>query len=82
MQLLMVPGQGLLKENDMISKEDKIFIINGYLKSLNAQKIMMNDKITSELNQEEIAEINNGIHSINEKIQAIEFEKIKIEEGE
>ena len=37
----------------MILKEDKLFIINGQLKSLDAQKIMLNDKITSELNQED-----------------------------
>lgn len=66
----------------MILKEDKIFIINGYLKSLDAQKIMLNDRITSELNQEEVAEINYSIQTIDEQIQAIEFEKIKIEEGE
>lgn len=66
----------------MISKEDKLFIINGYLKSLDAQKIMLSDKITSELNQEEIAEINYSIQTIDEQIQAIGLEKIKIEEGE
>lgn len=66
----------------MILKEDKLFIINGQLKSLDAQKIMLNDKITSELNQEEVAEINYSIQTIDEQIQAIGFEKIKIEEGE
>ena len=66
----------------MILKEDKLFIINGYLKSLDAQKIMLSDKITSELNQEEIAEINYSIQTIDEQIQAIGFEKIKIEKGE
>jgi hypothetical protein len=78
----MALGQDLLKRYDMILKEDKIFIINGYLKSLDAQKIMLNDRITSELNQEEVAEINYSIQTIDEQIQAIEFEKIKIEEGE
>ena len=82
MQQLMAHGQGLLKRYDMILKEEKLFIINGYLKSLGAQKIMLNDKITSESNQEEIAEINNSMQAIDEKIQAIEFEKIKIEQGE
>ena len=43
---------------------------------------MLNDKITSELNEEEVAEINYSMQSIDEKIQAIEFEKIKIEQGE
>ena len=66
----------------MILKEDKLFIINGQLKSLDAQKIMLNDKITSELNQEDVAEINYSIQTIDEQIQAIGFEKIKIEEGE
>ena len=66
----------------MILKEDKLFIINGQLKSLDAQKIMLNDKITSELNQEEVAEINYSIQTIDEQIQAIGFEKIKIEEPE
>lgn len=66
----------------MILKEDKLFIINGQLKSLDAQKIMLNDKITPELNQEEVAEINYSIQTIDEQIQAIGFEKIKIEEGE
>jgi hypothetical protein len=66
----------------MIFKEEKLFIINGYLKSLGAEKIMLNDKITPDLTQEELADINLSIESINEKIQAIESEKIKIEEGE
>jgi len=66
----------------MILKEHKLFIINGYLKSLDAEKIMLNDKITSELNQEEIAEINYSIQTIDEQIQSIELEKIKIEQGE
>jgi hypothetical protein len=78
----MALGQDLLKRCNVILKEDKIFIINGYLKSLDAQKIMLNDKITSELNEEEVAEINYSMQSIDEKIQAIEFEKIKIEQGE
>jgi len=73
---------GQLKEYDMISKEEKLFIINGYLKSLGAQKIMLNDRITPDLTQEESAEINISIESIDQKIQAIESEKTKIEEGE
>jgi hypothetical protein len=78
-------AHGLLghsKEYDMISKEEKIFIINGYLKSKGAERIMLNDSITPDLTQEEIAEINLSIESIDQKIQAIESEKIKIEEGE
>jgi len=82
MHLLMVHGQRLSKEYAMIFKEEKLFIINGYLKSLGAEKIMLNDKITSDLAQEEIAEINLSIKSIDEKIQAIESEKTKIEKGE
>ena len=66
----------------MIFKEEKLFIINGYLKSLGAEKIMLNDRITPDLTQEEFAEINFSIKSIDEKIQAIESEKTKIEEGE
>ena len=66
----------------MISKEEKMFIINGYLKNMGAEKIMLNDRITSDLTQEEIAGINLSIESINQKIQAIESEKTKIEEGE
>ncbi len=73
---------GQLKEYDMISKEEKLFIINGYLKSLGAQKIMLNDRITPDLTQEESAEINISIESIDQKIQAIESVKTKIEEGE
>jgi len=66
----------------MIFKEEKLFIINGYLKSLGAEKIMLNDRITPDLTQEEFAEINFSIKSIDEKIQAIESEKTKIEKGE
>lgn len=66
----------------MISKEEKMFIINGYLKNMGAEKIMLNNKITPDLTQEEVAEINLSIESLNQKIQAIESEKIKIEEGE
>jgi len=83
MRLLMAHGLlGHSKEYDMISKEEKIFIIDGYLKSKGAERIMLNDKITPDLTQEELADINLSIESINEKIQAIESEKIKIEEGE
>jgi len=78
----MVHGQRLSKEYAMIFKEEKLFIINGYLKSLGAEKIMLNDRITPDLTQEEFAEINFSIKSIDEKIQAIESEKTKIEEGE
>ena len=66
----------------VLSKEEKVFIINGYLKNMGAEKIMLNDKITPELTQEEITEINLSIDSIDQKIQAIESEKTKIEEGE
>jgi len=83
MRLLTALGlHGQLKEYDMIYKEEKLFIINGYLKSLGAQKIMLNDRITPDLTQEESAEINISIESIDQKIQAIESEKTKIEEGE
>jgi len=83
MRLLMAHGLlGHSKEYDMISKEEKIFIIDGYLKSKGAERIMLNDRITPDLTQEELADINLSIESINEKIQAIESEKIKIEEGE
>jgi hypothetical protein len=73
---------GQFKEYDMISKEEKIFIIDGYLKSKGAERIMLSDRITPDLTQEELAEINLSIESIDQKIQAIESEKIKIEEGE
>jgi hypothetical protein len=43
---------------------------------------MLNDRITPDLTQEELAEINLSIESIDQKIQAIESERIKIEEGE
>lgn len=73
---------GQIKEYVMISKEEKMFIINGYLKNMGAEKIMLNDRITSDLTQEEIAEITLSIESVDQKIQAIESEKTKIEEGE
>ncbi len=83
MPLLMAHGHhGQIKEYDMISKEEKVFIINGYLKNMGAEKIMLNDKITPELTQEEITEINLSIDSIDQKIQAIESEKTKVEKGE
>ena len=83
MPALMAHGHhGQIKEHGMISKEEKVFIINGYLKNMGAEKIMLNDKITPELTQEEITEINLSIDSIDQKIQAIESEKTKIEEGE
>jgi hypothetical protein len=78
----MAHGQHLFRRYDMIFKEEKLFIINGYLKSLGAEKIMLNDRITPDLTQEEFAEINFSIKSIDEKIQAIESEKTKIEKGE
>jgi len=78
----MAHGQRLSKEYAMIFKEEKLLIISGYLKSLGAEKIMLNDRITPDLTQEEIAEINLSIESIDQKIQAIESEKTKIEEGE
>jgi len=67
---------------DMIDKELKAVIINQYLKELNCNKYTYENKITPELTQEELAEINLSIDYVNQKIQAIESEKIKIEEGE
>jgi hypothetical protein len=67
---------------DMITKEEKIFIINQYIKELNSNKYTNTNKITSESTQEEADEINLSIQLIDQKIQAIESEKIKIEEGE
>ena len=66
----------------MIERQSKVFIINEYIKELNCNKYTYTNKITSELTQEEIAEINLSIESIDQKIQAIESEKTKIEEGE
>lgn len=66
----------------MITKEEKIFILNQYIKELGSNKYTTTNKITPESTQEEIAEINISIESIDQKIQAIESEKIKIEEGE
>jgi hypothetical protein len=66
----------------MITKEEKIFIINQYIKELNSNKYTNTNKITSESTQEEADEINLSIQLIDQKIQAIESEKIKIEEGE
>lgn len=66
----------------MISKDEKLFIIDGFLKSLRCQEIMLNDRITTDLNQEEVAEINFSIASKQQEIQAIESEKININQGE
>jgi hypothetical protein len=66
----------------MIGKQEKIFIANQYIKELSCNRYTNTNKITSESTQEEIAEINLSIQSIDQKIQAIESEKIKIEEGE
>ena len=66
----------------MIERQSKVFIINEYIKELNCNKYTYTNKITSESTQEEIAEINLSIASIDQKIQAIESEKTKIEEGE
>ena len=66
----------------MIERQSKVFIINEYIKELNCNKYTYTNKITSESTQEEIAEINLSISSIDQKIQAIESEKTKIEEGE
>ena len=66
----------------MIERQSKVFIINEYIKELNCNKYTHTNKITPDLTQEEIAEINLSIASIDQKIQAIESEKTKIEEGE
>lgn len=66
----------------MIERQSKVFIINEYIKELNCNKYTYTNKITSESTQEELAEINLSIASIDQKIQAIESEKTKIEEGE
>lgn len=66
----------------MITKEGKIELIDQYLKKLGTEKYIYSNKITPDLNQEEIAEINFSISEINKKIQAVESEKIKIEQGE
>lgn len=66
----------------MISKEEKIFIIDAYLKELNCDKYVYNNKATPDSTQEEIAEINSSILFIDQKIQAIESEKININQGE
>ncbi len=64
----------------MITKEGKIELIDQYLKKLGGEKYTYSNKITPDLNQEEIAEINFSISEINKKIQAVESEKIKIEQ--
>lgn len=66
----------------MITKEEKIFIINAYLKELNCDKYVYNNKDISNLAQDEISKIEKMILFTEEKIQAIESEKIKIERGE
>jgi hypothetical protein len=66
----------------MITKEEKVFILNQYIKELNCNKYTSTNKITPESTQEDIAEVNLSIESIDQKIQAVESEKIKIEEGE
>ena len=66
----------------MITKEKKIFIINAYLKELNCDKYVYNNKDISNLAQDEISKIEKMILFTEEKIQAIESEKIKIERGE
>jgi hypothetical protein len=71
-----------MKVYDMITKEEKVFILNQYIKELNCNKYTSTNKITPDLTQEELAEINLSIESIDQKIQAIESERIKIEEGE
>ena len=55
----------------MIERQSKVFIINEYIKELNCNKYTYTNKITSESTQEEIAEINLSIASIDQKIQAI-----------
>lgn len=66
----------------MIAKEEKIFIIDAYLKELNCDKYVFNNKVTPDSTQEEVAEINASILFIDQKIQAVESEKIKINQGE
>jgi len=66
----------------MITKEEKLFIINAYLKELNCDKYVLNSKINTDSSEEEVAEINNRILLVDQKIQAIESEKININEGE
>jgi hypothetical protein len=73
---------GIIGKYDMIDKELKAIIINQYIKELNCNKYTYENKITPELTQGELAEINLSIQSVNQKIQAIESEKTKIEEGE
>jgi hypothetical protein len=67
---------------DMITKEDKIFIINAYLKELSCDKYVLNNKIKTDSTENEIAEINSKIFLVDQKIQAIESEKTNINEGE
>lgn len=66
----------------MITKEEKVFIINAYLKELNCDKYVYSNKIKPDSSQEEIAEINSSILLIDQKIQAVESEKININQGE
>jgi len=63
---------------NIITAEEKIFIINTYLKNLNGEKYTLNNKINVDLTQDEISEINSAISLIEEKIQAIESEKRNI----
>ncbi len=67
---------------DMITKEEKLFIINAYLKELNCDKYVLNNKITADSAEEEVAKINSSILLVDQKIQAIESEKTNISEGE
>jgi hypothetical protein len=67
---------------NIITKEEKIFIIDTCLKNLNCEKYVFTNKINVDLSQESIAEINSEISFIDQKIQALEYEKINITQGE
>lgn len=66
----------------MITDEEKNFILNTYLKNLNCEKYTLNSMLNNNLNQDEIEDVNFKILAVDEKIQAIEYEKIHINQGE
>ena len=66
----------------MITDEEKNFILNTYLKNLNCEKYTLNSMLNNNLNQDEIEDVNFKILAVDEKIQAIEYEKININQGE
>jgi hypothetical protein len=66
----------------MITHEEKNFILNTYLKNLNCEKYTLNSMLNNNLKEDEIEDINSKITSVDEKIQAIEYEKIHINQGE